>query len=195
MWLLRSSALIFLLVTRIASAQILETRESLKESSVSVAFEYSQLSFDAGSVETQGFNIKYDYPFRPGVYIEGSFNSGFSGDLAALESAYLGVSAYGLYAIWGNCCRGERQLIMDSKTVLIERYNRAFMVLLGAGLEQLLLSGSESVYSTSGIGLQASVFFIVWGQNIRINIKTAQLNAAGNNVNTVFTSGGVYFPF
>jgi hypothetical protein len=193
---LRKIFLGFLLALPLPSfaVETLSLQESTQRSHISVTGEMAHFKLGEASLDTQGAQIQYSYSLYDKLRLEAFVSTAFGGG-SDLSTSFFGFGGYAMYSLWGDCCQVKKSINLNSRSIVVEEASDTMSVLVGAGLDEYLLNGSKGVYSSSGVGVAASLIYPYKTWSLRVNAKQSFLTAAGQSIDAIFLGAGAAFNF
>ena len=191
--ILMTLALIFGVTAQAEDFQVIEKNE---RSRLSLLSQFGSMTLGGQSLSTQGLQIQYGYGVLNSLQLEGFIATALSsGNSSGLSSTFTGLGLYALYSIWGNNIQASKQLVLNNKSIYSEVSNASSLFLVGAGVDNYMLNGTKGIYSSTGVGVEVSCLFPIWGYTGRANLKYTNLEAGSKNVEMILGDLGLSFLF
>jgi len=161
--------------------QTVETRNYL-----SAGMEYAQFSLgNGGKINGTSLHLDFTHYFNNRFGMEVSLSSAVNAS-AATASSFTTIGAYGYYTAFGDCCSLNKIVSLDGVPILIESTNKKNSLKVGAGIDQVFLNGSKSVYSISGLGLGAQYDFKMFNRLFKASGRYSMMSSNNIDITGLF---------
>lgn len=161
--------------------QTVETRNYL-----SAGMEMAQFSLDnGGKISGTTIHIDFTHYFNNKFGMEVSLSSAINAS-AATASSFTTIGGYGYYTVFGDCCSLNKIVTMDGIPILIESTNKRNSLKVGAGIDQVFLNGSKSVYSISGLGLGLQYDFKLFNRLFKASGRYSMMSSNNMDITGMF---------
>lgn len=187
-------AIYILVLSSHASAWELFNSSTNLRNSITISGDLSQFSLPGGSIQGTGVKVDYARDISDKSAVELFLSTALSSG-QSVSTSFTGISAHYFYRLTGNCCDQRQTVAVNSSPVVVDVVKKRQSLQLGLGVNQYFLNGSRTVYSASGLGVAANYNFRFKDVNLKAQVRYAQLVASSVNINGLFLSLGVNFPF
>jgi hypothetical protein len=184
----------FLSATARAEGLSLQSEVDEQKSFVAVSIENAQFALPGGTITGLGGKIEYTRFISPKFSIDPYFSMAF-GSTGGVSSTFTGFGAYVNYALLGECCAANRSVKVEGRALISEVTKETNTLRIGAGFDQVFLNGEKAVYPSSGLGIAASYDFGLFSRRFRVAVRSSFMTANQTQIQALFLSGGIVFPF
>ncbi len=169
-----------------AQADELRASHSLRRSLLLIGGEFGQLQTPGSSLLGAGLNIAYEFGITDSFAVRPQSSQVMN--TSGGTYLYTSLAAFATYAVTGGYIWGETDVTFEGRPMALVTTARKPTLSVGAGIEQIFLSGAQSVYAAPGFAVIGSYSMPIGSRWYSVSARFGQYKANDKSITGILVN-------